>query len=85
MTASDELDPQEAEELEGRAVMGQQFENVDPLLLGEENGTGKGSKKKQIQERVPVDPAADEAYEELVDRLVQFNYSNRKKWFQFWK
>jgi hypothetical protein len=73
-------------------VMGEQFENVDPVLLGEPKQTPSATAatftvaadKKVAPERIPVDPAADEAYEELVDRLVQFNYSKKKRWYKFW-
>ncbi len=72
-------------------VMGQQFENVDPVLLGEPHPSASAAAaatlaepKKAAPERIPVDPAADEAYEELVDRLVQFNYSKKKRWYKFW-
>ncbi len=69
-------------------VMGQQFEDVDPVLLGEEKpeAASSGSARRHpLPEPVPADPAADEAYEELVDRLVRFNHSQKKKWYQFWK
>ena len=73
-------------------VMGEQFEHVDPVLLGEPKqkqsaasaASTVAEEKKIAPERVPVDPAADEAYEELVDRLVQFNYSKKKRWYKFW-
>ncbi len=73
-------------------VMGEQFEHVDPVLLGEPKqkqsaasaASTVAEEKRIAPERVPVDPAADEAYEELVDRLVQFNYSKKKRWFKFW-
>ena len=73
------------------AIMGQQFENVDPVLLGEPRasasaGTNPPAAEAQrpVAERIPIDPVADEAYEELVDRLVQFNYSKKKQWYKFW-
>jgi hypothetical protein len=70
-------------------VMGQQFENVDPVLLGEPKPSASAAAtlaepRKAAPERVPVDPVADEVYEELVDRLVQFNYSKNKRWYKFW-
>ena len=71
--------------------MGQQFENVDPVLLGEPKAAAASgaadslaAARKAAAERIPIDPVADEAYEELVDRLVQFNYSKKKRWYKFW-
>jgi chromosome segregation ATPase len=72
-------------------VMGTQFEQVDPVLLGEprtpagadSESTAAGIPPRPV-ERIPVDPAADAAYDQLVDRLVQFQQSQKRKWFKFW-
>ncbi len=72
-------------------VMGTQFEQVDPVLLGEprtpagadSESTAAGVPPRPV-ERIPVDPAADAAYDQLVDRLVQFQQSQKRKWFKFW-
>ena len=72
-------------------VMGTQFEQVDPVLLGEPrtpSGSDSASPATGVPprpvERIPVDPAADAAYDQLVDRLVQFQQSQKRKWFKFW-
>lgn len=71
--------------------MGQQFEQVDPVLLGEprtpanpETADDGSNAPPRPVERIPVDPAADAAYDQLVDRLVQFQQSQKRKWFKFW-
>jgi chromosome segregation ATPase len=71
--------------------MGQQFEQVDPVLLGEprtpanpETADDGSDVPPRPVERIPVDPAADAAYDQLVDRLVQFQQSQKRKWFKFW-
>lgn len=69
-------------------VMGQSFEHVDPVLLGEPSLSAATARDagdpRAAYDPMPVDPAADEAYEKLVDRLVQFNYSKKKPWYKFW-
>ena len=82
--------PADEEVIYDDVVLGGQFEHVNPALLGEE---GRPSRSRAnaagtpapVDTRVPVDPVADQAYDELVDRLVQFNYSKKKKWYAFWR
>lgn len=79
-----------AESINVSSDMGQQFEHVDPVLLGEyRSAAAEASRQTNGEpprpvERIPVDPAADAAYDDLVDRLVQFQRSQKRKWYKLW-